>query len=93
MNSGKYAGVVTVFFSSIYTFLKQQFLQLNSYFLYFKFQILNKSYPTQSNNLLGDDNTCHINFQIVNKLLLSSFLESELLCNCFLNKFGYDLEV
>ena len=85
LNSGKYAGCVTIFFSSIYTFIEQQFLQLNSYFPHFEFQILNRPCPIQSNNLLGDNNTCHISFQIVNKLLLSSFLE----LNCFVTVFRW----
>ena len=83
LNSGKYAGVVSVFFSSIYTFLEQQFLQLNSYFLHFEFQIINRSVPIQNNNFLGDDNTCHISFQIVNKSLLNSSSRS----NCFVTVF------
>ena len=60
LNFGEYAGGITVFFSSIYTFLEQQFLQLNSYFLHFESQIIKRSGSIQNNNFLGDDNTCHM---------------------------------
>ena len=72
----KYTGSVTVFFSSIYTFLEQQFLQLNSYFLHFEFQIIKRSSSIQNNNFLGDNNTSHMSFQFINKLLLNSSSKS-----------------
>ena len=77
LNSGKYARLVIAFFSSIYTFLEEQFLQLNSYFSHFEFQIFNRPCLISNNNL-WDDNTCHISFWIVNKHLLSNFLKIEL---------------
>ena len=84
LNSGEYArGQVTVFFSSIYTFLEQQFFQLNSYFLHIEFQIIKRSGSIQNNNFLGDDNTCHISFQIINKPLPNSSSRS----NCFVTIF------
>jgi hypothetical protein len=83
MNSGEYVGPVTVFFSSIYTFLEQQFVQLNSYFLHFEFQIIKRSGSISNSNFLGDDNTCHLSFQIINKLLLSSSFKIELLITVF----------
>ena len=55
-------GLLTVFFSSIYTFLEQQFLQLNSYFLHFEFQIIKRSGSISNSNFLGDDNTYHMSF-------------------------------
>ena len=83
LNSGEYAGPVTVFFSFIYTFLEQQFVQLNSYFLHFEFQIIKRSGSISNSNFLGDDNTCHMSFQIINKLLLSSSFKIELLITVF----------
>ena len=79
----KIRGLVTVFFSSIYTFLEQQFLQLSNYFLHFEFQIIKRSGSIQNNNFLGDDNTCHLSFQIINKPLLNSSSRS----NCFVTIF------
>ena len=75
----KYAGVVTVLFSSIYTFLEQQFFQLNSYFLHFEFQIIKRSGSIQNNNFFEDDNTCHMSFQIINKPLFNSSSRSNCL--------------
>ena len=79
LNFGEYAGGVTVFLSSIYIFLEQQFLQLNSYFLHFEFQIIKRFGLIQNNNFFRDDNICHMSFQIINKSLLNSSSRSNFL--------------